>query len=143
MTRVDFYLLKAQGVEAQRLFACRLAEKAHRLGYKVFLRTEDLGEAQILDELLWTFRQGSFVPHVLAEMADYSLATVVIGKGPAPEEFRDLLINLALTPAPDWHECRRLAEIVPHNEASLAQGRSKYRFYQRQGAELHLHRLAA
>jgi DNA polymerase-3 subunit chi len=70
MTRVDFYILPP-GDERQRLvFACRLTEKAYRQGLTVYLRAGDETTASQLDQLLWTFRQGSFVPHARAEERD-------------------------------------------------------------------------
>ena len=52
MTRVDFYVASD---EAARV-ACRLAEKAWKLGHKVYVHASDPTEAQKLDELRWTFR---------------------------------------------------------------------------------------
>lgn len=64
--RVDFYVLAGPKPAARLRFACRLAEKAYRLDHRVHLQTGSAAEAEQLDELLWTFRQGSFVPHELA-----------------------------------------------------------------------------
>ncbi|GAB6067565.1 DNA polymerase III subunit chi [Methylothermus subterraneus] len=143
MTRVDFYLLGDLNPQARRAFACRLAEKAYKLEHKVFLRVEDATEASLLDELLWTFRPGSFVPHTLAEnLANDPLAAVVIGTNAAPPAFHTLLINLQLSVPEDWQRFARIAEIVTQDDATRRAGRRKYRFYQEHGADLHLHRLA-
>jgi DNA polymerase-3 subunit chi len=144
MTRVDFYLLPDQDPKARRTFACRLAEKAYKLEHKVFIRTEDELEANILDELLWTFRQGSFVPHTLLKNLPYDpIAAVIIGTGEIPEPPPTILINLASTAPADWQRFQRIAELVTQDQATRTAGRSKYRFYHDQGAELHLHRLAS
>ncbi|BCX89269.1 DNA polymerase III subunit chi [Methylomarinovum tepidoasis] len=142
MTRVDFYVLPGADASARRVFACRLAEKAWKAGHKIFIRVNDAAEAGILDELLWTFRQGSFVPHSLAENRDNDpLAAVLIGTGAAPEDFHDFLINLAPDVPEDWAHYRRLAEIVDQDEAVRQAGRQKYRFYQSQGLEPATHKI--
>ncbi|MEZ5578324.1 MAG: DNA polymerase III subunit chi [Candidatus Competibacteraceae bacterium] len=46
-----------------RCSACRLADKAYGLGHTVYLFTASEARAAALDDLLWTFRQDSFVPH--------------------------------------------------------------------------------
>ena len=66
MTKVDFYLL-GEGADSRERIACRLAEKAWRLGNRVYVLAPDQAAAQALDELLWTFSQGSFVPHAVCE----------------------------------------------------------------------------
>ena len=63
MARIDFYILDQAGPKARLVFACRLAEKAWRLDNTVHVLAEDDRTARELDELLWTFRDGSFVPH--------------------------------------------------------------------------------
>lgn len=142
MPRIDFYLLANRGATARHLFACRLAEKAWKTGHKVFIRVNDATEAAILDNLLWTFRQGSFVPHTLAENHENDpLAAVLIGSGPAPEAFHDLLVNLTPEVPEDWQSFERIAEIVDQEENVRQAGRQKYRFYQSQGVEPATHKL--
>ncbi|MCX8048388.1 MAG: DNA polymerase III subunit chi [Methylohalobius sp.] len=144
MRRVDFYLLQDQDPKARRAFACRLAEKAYKLDHKVFIRVEDETDAQILDELLWTFRQGSFVPHTLADNLPHDpLAAVVIGFRDTPEPCPTVLINLSSQVPADWQRFQRIAEIVTQDQATRTAGRSKYRSYQDLGVHLHLHRLTS
>ncbi|NIA27817.1 MAG: DNA polymerase III subunit chi, partial [Desulfobulbaceae bacterium] len=57
--RVDFYVLKQAGLPSRQSFACRLAEKAYRLKNTVHIHAGDQAGAERLDELLWTFRDGS------------------------------------------------------------------------------------
>lgn len=45
--------------------ACRLIEALYLAGRRLVVYLDDAGRAGILDEMLWTFSQGSFVPHVL------------------------------------------------------------------------------
>jgi DNA polymerase-3 subunit chi len=101
MTRVDFYLLGADGDSRERI-ACRLAEKAWRLGNRVYLLAPDKPAALELDELLWTFSQGSFVPHaVCTGDSDAEIHPVLIGHNEPPAVLQDVLISLA-PEVPTW-----------------------------------------
>ncbi len=50
-------------ISEQRLLLCRWAEWFHDKGQKVHVAVESTQSAQFIDGLLWTFSQGSFVPH--------------------------------------------------------------------------------
>ncbi|MDH3805563.1 MAG: DNA polymerase III subunit chi, partial [Gammaproteobacteria bacterium] len=93
MARIDFYILKQAGQHSRQSFACRLAEKAYRLDNTVHIQVGSHSDAERLDELLWTFRDGSFVPHqMIARSAGELQSPVTIGCGGDPCEPRDLLI---------------------------------------------------
>ena len=141
MTKVDFYLLGTDGDSRERI-ACRLAEKAWRLGNRVFLLAPDKPAALELDELLWTFSQGSFVPHgVCTDDADAEIHPVLIGHSEPPAALHDVLISLA-PQVPAWFSrFSRVAELVGSTEADKVQGRERFRFYRERGYPLETHNL--
>ena len=142
MTQVDFYVLSTTDPTARRAFSCRLAEKAWKAGHRVYIRVSDATEAGILDDLLWTFRQGSFVPHSLrGSDTDSPPVAVLIGTGHAPETYQGLLINLTPSPPEDWQGFHRIAEIVTADETIRKEGRDKFRFYQTQNLKPVTHKL--
>jgi DNA polymerase-3 subunit chi len=140
--RIDFYPVLSSEARAIELFACRLAEKAHAQAHRIFIRTADREQAQALNELLWTFRQGSFVPHALADAADPE-DTVLIGNELPEHADRDLLINLAPSLAPGWQQFRRLAEVFGQDPAALEEARQRFRHYRSQGFNPETHKLEA
>ena len=94
--RVDFYVLAATDSSARLRFACRLTEKAYGLNRKIHAYTSSAAMARELDELLWTFRQGSFVPHeLLLSDTQEIVAPVTIGHADLSADDGDFLINLA------------------------------------------------
>ena len=96
MARVDFYILSQHGPRERQSFACRLAEKAYHLDNTVHIHAGSSEIADQLDQLLWTFRDGSFVPHdLLSPAAADRQSPVTIGCDTGPGEPRDLLINLS------------------------------------------------
>lgn len=140
MTKVDFYLLGNGGDDRAR-FACRLAEKAWRLGHRVYLLAPDATAASELDELLWTFSQGSFVPHGLADAADADDQPVLVGHGEPPAAFHDVLVSLAGEIPPWFSRFSRVAELVGADEDSKTRGRERFRFYRERGYPLDTHNL--
>ncbi len=141
MTRVSFYILKAAGQAAQLAFACKLTENAHSEKHTVYLHTQAAQCAQ-LDALLWTFRQGSFVPHAqLADAANDDAQTpVLIGSEEPPSRLDDVLINLTDEVPAFFSRFERTIEIVtPENKQAA---RSRYKFYQDRGYELETHDIA-
>ncbi|ROO37492.1 DNA polymerase III subunit chi [Salinisphaera orenii] len=143
MTEVFFYILADEAADASARFACRLTEKAHAAGHRVYLHVADARQAEDLDDLLWQFRQGSFVPHatLAALEADDDLTPVVIGTGEPPAGFDDVLVNLGGDVGTFFSRFARHNEIVA--PADVAAARSLYRFYKDRGYALTTHRIAA
>jgi DNA polymerase-3 subunit chi len=137
--QVDFYILAAQDASAGARYACRLAEKAYRLGHRVHLRAESSSAATALDDLLWTFRQGSFVPHEMSRPGRPPESPVTIGCAGETPPAADLLINLAGSIPEQAAEFARVAEIVEGSAESKALGRQRYQHYRASGAKLITH----
>jgi DNA polymerase-3 subunit chi len=140
MSQVDFYVLSQGGEQERQLFACRLAEKAYRLEHSVHIRAASRAEAARLDDLLWTFRDGSFVPHSLVG-SKAPAAPVSIGAPEDPEQPRDLLINLADDLPANTGAFPRIAELVSSDEDSRQRSRQRFAAYREQGHDLSTHQL--
>ena len=136
MPRIDFYILAAEGVAPREHFCCRLAARAWHEGLDVHIRTLDEAMSERIDKALWTFDEGSFVPHG-REPRDGD-NPIVITPQPAPGA---LVINLADSLPEDWSERNRIAEIISADTATRNAGRARYRDYQQAGAEPRTHRI--
>jgi len=141
VTAIDFYILGQAG--ARERFACRLAEKCYKLGHRVHIHTSDAGQAQRMDELLWTFRDGSFVPHDLQHAVDEDAPPVVIGADIEPLPDRDLLLNLAPEVPAFAARFARVADFVDGDEAVLSAGRERWKVYLEQGHTVRDHKIEA
>ena len=140
MARIDFYVLSQSGEQARQLFACRLAEKAYKLDHTVHIHTRDEATAERVDELLWTFRDGSFVPHD-RERSGTALpdSPVTVGCDPASAPSRDLLINLC-DEIPSCAEAfPRVAELVTSDIDCKQLSRKRFATYRDQGHTLETH----
>jgi len=140
MARIDFYVLSQSGEQARQLFACRLAEKAYKLEHTVHIHAADEATAGRVDELLWTFRDGSFVPHdLLRSGTDAPRAPVTVGWDPACSVSRDLLINLDDVVPACASAFPRIAELVTSDEDSKQKSRRRFVTYRDEGHELDTH----
>jgi DNA polymerase-3 subunit chi len=110
VTEVDFYVLPSEQPGERSVFACRLTEKAFRLGRQVYIHTPDQSSAEAMSELLWSFRPQSFIPHGL--IASEESERVAIGWGEDPGDHCDVMINLGLAVPTFVGRFERVAEIV-------------------------------
>lgn len=136
--RIDFYILSDDTPTARELFCCRIAEKAYRMGHRIYVLTDSDSQARRVDDLLWTFRDGSFVPHARAAGHADPPPPVLIGSGEdPPPPTADVLINLATAVPASFRQFARIAEIV--DPAGRASGRERFRFYRAEGLQPNSH----
>ncbi|KIU49743.1 MULTISPECIES: DNA polymerase III subunit chi [Pseudomonas] len=139
MSKVDFYILPSPAPAARLDFACKLCEKAWRLGHRVYLNCSDAAQRDELDARLWAFKGEAFVPHSALE--DDPHGAVALGVGDDPGDHQDLLVNLDLKVPGFAARFARIAEIVVEEPAIRAAARESFRFYREQGYALQDHRL--
>jgi len=142
--RVDFYVLASSDGPARLRFACRLVEKAWLKQHRVRVQLDPGGELEAIDELLWTYSDGSFVPHhrlgdddaapppapapvVLADVAD---------AGPADG---DLIVNLSTSLPQGFERFQRIAEVVDADAVRRQRGRERFRQYRERGIQPETH----
>ena len=142
MARVDFYVLQRADERSRHTLACKLAEKAYRLENTVYIHARNREDATKLDELLWTFRDGSFVPHALSGIdGDTAASPVTIGCDADNVPARDLLINLCDVVPTFSKGYKRIAEIVPADDDARAAGRKRFKQYRDLGMEPATHNI--
>lgn len=145
---VDFHT----GMADKLGYACRLVRKAWRAGHRVAV-TGRGPELARLDQLLWTFEPGEFIAHVrlragqaapgrllrtpvwlVERSADAPDAQVLLNLGPdcAGDDAAALVQGFA-----------RVLELVSDDEADVAAGRERWRWYKAAGIALQRHAPAA
>jgi len=139
MTKVGFYVIQQSDTEQRLQVAARLADKAFQKGHRIYINAADEPAARQLDDLLWSFRPASFLPHGIAgeEHSD----SIAIGWGQEPVNHDDLLINLQLGIPSFFGRFRRVAEVVTQDAHSLASLRESWMYYKERGYELEKHDL--
>lgn len=137
MTQVDFYILPSESDRERQQFACRLTEKAFKLGHKVYIHSRDAEQAAAMDKLLWSFRNSSFVPHALQH--DASDEPVIIGFEQPPTTFSEVMINLSHDVPGFFSRFERVTEVVVTDPLITEATRENYRFYRDRGYPLKNH----
>jgi DNA polymerase-3 subunit chi len=141
LTRIGFYIVDAADAASRLRLAVRLTDKAHQRGHDVYINSASEEEARELDELLWSLRPASFLPHALA--TERSDEQICIGWGQEPRSHDDLLINLQLTVPAFVGRFRRVAELVNQEPARLQALRESWRYYKQRGYAVEQHRIAS
>lgn len=142
--QIDFYILGNADRAGKLKYACRIAQKAYQKGLKVYLHTENDLESQELDSMMWTFSQGSFIPHVISNdmdknWEDYPVQLGNLGGG---NQQADVLISLT-DDVPGAHEkFRRIVDLVTDAPSDKAAGRKRFRYYRDKGIEPKTHNVA-
>ena len=141
MPRIDFYVLPDHQEKGRSLLACRLADKAYRLGHTVYLFASSEARAVMLDDLLWTFRQDSFVPHERYPLTGTEGSPVLIGTAPPAEVAAQVLINCTDALPEGFERFERVVELVDQRPEVLAQSRARFKQYRERGCALETHKL--
>jgi len=138
--RVDFYVSEAAGADARLRLACRIAEKAYLAKQRVVVLFDDAALLPKFDEMLWTFGDGTFVPHdaVTAEGARCD-APVALTTCPLPVEHADVLLNLGNTVPDRFEKFARVAEFLDARPEVRAAGRERFKIYRGKSIELQTH----
>jgi DNA polymerase III subunit chi len=148
MAEVSFYILPSESLQERYLFACKLIEKVYRSGYFCYVLTDSADQSRIIDDLLWTFRAGSFIPHQIfngeipfSPNVTGKCNVILIGSLKAPEEWQKTIINLSSHCPEELDKIERILEILDNSEATKEPGRNRYRQYQQSGVYITTHKI--
>ena len=138
--RIDFYKLNTRQATGINRFCCQLTEKVVKMGHSVFIRTNDERDTQLLDDMMWTYSDSSFLPHArLGDNTDQDVG-VVIGHRASPSPAY-LLINLGDDRPENMEQFERVAEIISDTPENLQKGRIRYAGYKKEACTLHYHEI--
>lgn len=139
MTLIDFYILGKEG-NAGLLFACKLVDKVYHLSHTIYIHTESKRQAQQIDDLLWTFKQGSFLPHdIHSDQTPES--PIIIGYGDNSCPHTDVMVNISGSIPAFFSQFERVAEIVHGDDSTRQTARENYKFYKDRGYTLNTHNI--
>lgn len=141
MPTIDFYLLpEADGIKRLQ-FACRLIEKAYKQKHRIYIHAEDRAMAHQLNDMLWTYRDDSFLPHNLYGDNGTPPPPIQMGYDVIPENHHDILMNLH-SHVPLFHsQFTRVLELIANQATAQETGRERYRFYRSKQLDIKTHSL--
>ncbi|MBA2654266.1 MAG: DNA polymerase III subunit chi [Gammaproteobacteria bacterium] len=137
MLRIDFHILNHSKNDAFHYLA-KLVEKVFLLKKPIFVFTSSFNESKVIDDLLWSFRANSFVPHHIVEDMGEE-APILISHTKIPR-VKEVLINLTPSIPEFYGQFSRIIEMVYNDEQIKQANRLKYREYQKLECELHTFR---
>ncbi len=140
MKRAVFYLIPEETEQARWVCACRLIDKAYRQGLPVYVHVPTKEAAQQFDDLLWIFKDTSFVPHALYE-GKTDLPVQIGYTKPAQLSDTTVCINLSQEIPDFYSQFHHIIEVVPEETSLRKQAREHYRSYRTQGYEVESHTL--
>jgi len=143
VTHIDFYILADSAPQCREQLACRLTEKVYLMGHSVYLHTESHTHAALMDDLLWTYKAGAFLPHTILDSESGDPSPILIGCDTEPPVQTHLLINLSSQVPMFFSRFERVAEVVDENNDNKKSGRERFRFYRDRGYTLKSHQLPA
>ncbi len=142
MPEVTFYVLNSESLYDRYLFSCKLIEKAYNSGKFCYVLLDSIEQCQRLDDMLWTFRAGSFIPHqIFTDTLPETTEQILIGIENTPESWQNLVFNLSSQMPESWQNATRVLEILDNNETTKIVGRERYRTYKNAGIEIVTHKI--
>ena len=148
---VSFYVLSASKAQDFLGFICQLTQTAlNKSTQSLVILADNEQLLSELDEALWAFDAASFIPHQRLSASnseatastDNNSAAPVLLASQLPPDFSGIVINTTPRPINDYIPSTsnalpsRLLEIILPDDASVAQGRYKYKHYQQLDYEL-------
>lgn len=125
--QVDFHT----GLGDKLAYACRLLRKAHRSRARVVV-TGDAAQLARLDQLLWTFDPGEFIPHARLRAGERPTPRLArtplwLADQPADAGACDVLVNLGPGGVDGQPLPARTIELVARADDEVAAGRQRWR----------------
>ena len=140
MTEVAFHF----NAPDKQAYACRLLRKAVAAGSRVVVTGPGADLAR-LDQLLWTFSQTDFIPHVRqpAEPGQLAASPVVLTEAPAAPGLphHQVLLNLGEDLPAGFEAYERVIEVVSLDEGDRQHARGRWKRYTEGGYTIQRHDL--
>ena len=132
MTRVEFVRLERPEKAAH---LCALAEEYYLAGQRVLVVVEDDNQAVTLDQFMWTWKKGSFLPHAYdnGSMECFDEPVVITAREANPNGAQTLIAGrpCSLAFARQFQVVIDFAEV--HNEELREEARRRFRSYREAG----------
>ena len=144
MPQIDFHIVKDPAPEAWLSYACRLVEKVYVMGRHIHIQTADAAMTDHMDDLLWIFRDRSFIPHQRTtdqnELCAVTLNHIELATDDTASG--EVLVNLSQEIPKSYTKFERIVEIVGSDPNLVKAGRERFREYKNLGQEPKHHEIS-
>ena len=129
-----FYHLERSGIDA---VLPPLLEKSLERGWRALVRTTSRERVAALDDVLWSYRDESFLPHGAAHDADPELQPVLLADDVKDHDERDLLILIDRAQAASIDHYKRVILLFDGgDEEALREARARWQSFKADGLEV-------
>lgn len=110
---------------------CDIVEKCYRASKRVVVYAKDQEEAKLLDQLLWTWKQSSFLPHLHSGSLNTSFEEPIVITSQIEDSFDyNTLISLDAVPQETLNKFHTAIEFVEKYDITrLTESRVRYKMY--------------
>jgi len=136
---INFYVGRSHHLRYRLHFACKLVEKALARQLTCYIYTDSLRSCEYMDDVLWTYKDISFIPHGIYPQEE--ALPVLVGYGDNTPPKADFLINLSNQSPYFLSHFDKVAEVLDQEEKILQAGRKRYVYYRKQGYTLKYYQL--
>jgi len=142
MNSATFYLVEGNTNEIAYRSACHLIYQLWAQQCNAYLYCENIEIAKSIDDLLWTFKDTSFIPHQLLATVENTNNTPIyigskeLGSHPTQDE-NAILMNLTEEVPYFYKRYSRIVEIVLDDPLKKKIARNKYKIYRDSHYQLH------
>lgn len=135
MQKIDFHF----NVPNRLRYACLVARTVYKRGLTLAFWTSDAERLRYFDQLLWSFDDLAFLPHVRANSA-HANETPILLSTDLSELKGDVLVllddHLPESWKTDFERFGRIIDVVSTDPTELRLSRDRYRAYKAEGVEL-------
>jgi len=148
MAKITFYVLEESNAQQAHFYACRLIERLHSQHPSVYIQAASKEAAERFDTLLWTYRDDSFLPHMVYSLTGENAAPILIGYPGLNYQASNetLLINLSnefISIDSLMRNYQNAIEIVFSDPVVQQFARERFKQYRQQGHELNTYKIKA
>ena len=132
MTKVEFFKLKRP---ERASVLCDLAEEFYLDGQRVLVMTLDDNQGITLDRFMWTWKKGSFLPHVYdnGSVEGHDEPVVIVSKEVNPNASGILIMGVPCS-VEFIRQFRHVVDFAEtYDETRLAESRERFRSYRELG----------
>ncbi|NCZ82344.1 MAG: DNA polymerase III subunit chi, partial [Betaproteobacteria bacterium] len=122
VTRIDFHF----NTPEKLAYSCRLIRKAYRAMHRLWICSEDLGQLQQLDRMLWSVSAVDFIPHVMHDHPLASRTAIVLSPFLHGSERFTIGIHLGSELPQGFSSFERWIEVVGRDETDRQVARKRY-----------------
>ena len=136
MTKIEFRTNLSDKIN----YTCRWVRQtlSHSRDTHMVLFSSDHMQLSKLDEMLWTFSDEDFLPHVMANDPQAHRSPIILTNDDNIDfPHRKILVNLSTEIPASFAQFERLLEIISTDSTDTEAGRKRYAHYRQRGYSLH------